>query len=372
MANNRELSQFGSYIVVNDSSIIGINTDLAVTGIITGRTLSAGGKITLNSSGIVTATSGVVTYYGDGQHLINTGVRGIATSGGTVGTGVTFIYLLGAGISTATVDSGIATVYIQQFETLDSVTKRGNSTSDYISLGNVSAGILTANYFVKTAGTSAEFLKADGSVDSNVYLTAETDTLNVVTTRGNNTSNGISVGILTATSFVKSGGTSSQFLKADGSIDSNTYVTDPSVGISDDTSTNGTRYLTFISVTSGSITAANVSSTKLTFNPSTGNLSSTQFTSLSDATKKTNIRPIENPIEITKQLDGVRFDWIENNQPSLGLIAQEVEKVIPELVETNSDGIKTLNYSSMVGLLIEAIKEQQVRIEELERKLNAQ
>jgi hypothetical protein len=46
-------------------------------------------------------------------------------------------------------------------------------------------------------------------------------------------------------------------------------------------------------------------------------------------------------------------------------------KFIPELVETGDDGLKRVNYSNMIGLLIEAIKEQQVRIEELKRKSNA-
>lgn len=140
--------------------------------------------------------------------------------------------------------------------------------------------------------------------------------------------------------------------------------------VTNDTSTDSTYYPVFVNSTSGTPGQTSVSSTKLNFNPSSGNFSATQFTSLSDATQKTNIRPIENPIELTKQLDGVRFDWINNNKPSLGLIAQEVEKVLPELVETNSDGIKSVSYSNMVGLLIESIKEQQIRIEELERKLN--
>ncbi len=114
---------------------------------------------------------------------------------------------------------------------------------------NITVGIVTATSFVKSGGTSSQFLKADGSVDSSTYLTSytETDTLNSVTGRGNSTVNGISVGILTATSgnfsgiitssgavisgvvtatsFVKSGGTSNQFLKADGSVDSSTYLT---------------------------------------------------------------------------------------------------------------------------------------------------
>jgi hypothetical protein len=145
----------------------------------------------------------------------------------------------------------------------------------------------------------------------------------------------------------------------------------PGFSITDDTLTDSTYYPVFVDSTSGTPTQTSVSSTNLNFNPFTGNFSATQFTSLSDATKKTNIRPIENSIELTKQLEGVRFDWINNNKPSLGLIAQEVEKVLPELVETSSDGTKSVSYGNIVGVLIEAIKEQQVRIEELENKLNA-
>jgi hypothetical protein len=67
---------------------------------------------------------------------------------------------------------------------------------------NITVGVVTATSFVKSGGTSSQFLKADGSVDSSTYLTSytETDTLNSVTGRGNSTANGISVGILTATS----------------------------------------------------------------------------------------------------------------------------------------------------------------------------
>ena len=66
----------------------------------------------------------------------------------------------------------------------------------------------------------------------------------------------------------------------------------------------------------------------------------------------------------------MRFDWLENNKPSLGLIAQEVEEVIPELVETNENGIKSVSYSNMIGVLIQAIKEHQIQIEELKIEMN--
>ena len=141
--------------------------------------------------------------------------------------------------------------------------------------------------------------------------------------------------------------------------------------VSDDTMSNETRYILFDELITGTVTSANVSSTNLQFNPATGTLSATIFTSLSDKTQKTNIKPIENPIELVKQLEGVRYDWINNQKPSIGVIAQDIEKVLPEVVETNSNGLKSVSYGNIVGVLIEAIKEQQVRIEELERKLNA-
>jgi hypothetical protein len=164
----------------------------------------------------------------------------------------------------------------------------------------------------------------------------------------------VNAGIVTATAFF-----------GDGS-----GLTGAGSTVFDDTTTNQEFFPLFTDITTGTITASGISTSKLNFNPSTGNFSATQFTSLSDASKKTNIRPIENSIELTKQLQGVRYDWIDNNKPSIGVIAQEVEKVLPELVETSTDGTKSVSYGNIVGVLIEAIKEQQVRIEDLERKLN--
>jgi hypothetical protein len=213
-----------------------------------------------------------------------------------------------------------------------------------------------------------------GQVLSGIAQTAQT----LISTASINTT-----GIITATSFSGSlaasnlTGTVPTARLASGTADGTTFLRGDSTWaisgatITDDTSTNATRYPTFASITSGTLSAANVSSTKLYFNPSTGTLNATTINSLSDRNKKTNIRPIENSVALVQRLQGVRFDWIENNKPSLGLIAQEVEEVIPELVETGADGTKTLSYGNIIGVLIEAIKEQQIRIEELENKLNA-
>jgi hypothetical protein len=138
------------------------------------------------------------------------------------------------------------------------------------------------------------------------------------------------------------------------------------------TATNAIHYVKFSPVSTGTTATLNVNTDRLQFNPSSGTLSATVFTSLSDRTQKEDIRPIENAIEIVNQLTGVRYNWKNNtNQPSIGLIAQDVEEVIPEVVVEMADGLKSVSYGNIVAVLIEAIKEQQVRIEELEDRLNA-
>jgi len=91
------------------------------------------------------------------------------------------------------------------------------------------------------------------------------------------------------------------------------------------------------------------------------------FNSASDENLKTNIRTIEDPLAKVVQIRGVNFDWKETQRPSLGVIAQEVEKVLPELVTDN--GTKTVNYNGLIGLLIEAVKAQQEEIDILKSKI---
>jgi len=103
----------------------------------------------------------------------------------------------------------------------------------------------------------------------------------------------------------------------------------------------------------------------------------------SDATLKENVEVIADPILKVQQLRGVEFDWtdeyIENKggeddyfvrRHDVGVIAQEVEQVLPEVVGTREDGIKAVRYDRMVALLIEAVKEQQEQIQALTDQLN--
>jgi len=101
----------------------------------------------------------------------------------------------------------------------------------------------------------------------------------------------------------------------------------------------------------------------------------------SDRRVKTNIEQLDNPLDIVQAIRGVRFNKIsdaEGAPKQVGFIAQEVEKVLPEVVSTDDEGNKGLSYAKITPVLLEAIKEQQklikaqnLRISELEVKMSA-
>jgi len=95
-----------------------------------------------------------------------------------------------------------------------------------------------------------------------------------------------------------------------------------------------------------------------------GDIKATGFVYSSDQSLKQNINPINDPLNKIMQLRGVTFNWKKDNTPSVGLIAQEVEKVFPELV-TGTEGNKGVQYGNLVAPLIEAVKAQQKEIEDL-------
>lgn len=131
---------------------------------------------------------------------------------------------------------------------------------------------------------------------------------------------------------------------------------------------NVTNYIVFDDSTSGTFANANVS-TSLTFNPATGTLSATIFNSTSDRSLKNDITQITDAVTIVNKLKGVRFKW-NSGSPSIGVVAQDLEEVVPELV-TSSGEYKTVNYDGLIGILIEAIKELHKEVKDLRAKYEA-
>ena len=100
----------------------------------------------------------------------------------------------------------------------------------------------------------------------------------------------------------------------------------------------------------------------------TGVTTSTDFNSTSDINLKTNIHQIDDSLAKVIQIRGVTFNWKETNRSSAGVIAQEVEKVLPELV--NGEETKTVNYNGVIGALVEAVKELKVENDVLRERLD--
>jgi hypothetical protein len=95
------------------------------------------------------------------------------------------------------------------------------------------------------------------------------------------------------------------------------------------------------------------------------------FKSTSDARLKENISTLQGTIDKIKKLNGVSFSMIgdENRNTEIGLVAQEVEEVYPELVMTSHDGYKSVKYQNITAILIEGMKEQQKHIELQDEKI---
>ena len=314
-----------------------------------GKTISGSGDI--NLTGIVTASS----FYGDGSNL-----SGIATFSGDyndLSNQPSIPSIVGLA-SEGYVDVAVANLVDSAPSTLDTLNELATALGDDAnfsttvtnSLAN-KANLSGANF---TGVVTATSFSGDGSNLTGIDATALKDTGGTVIVQAN--SDGINVtGVVTATSF-----------SGDGS-----NLTGVSGGstVADDTSTDETFYPIFTQTTSGTVTATKVSTTNLTFNPSTGNLSAVDFNSTSDQNLKENIKPIDNPIEKVIQLSGVTFDWKSSQQSSAGVIAQEVEKVLPEIVREN-DGHKSVSYNGLIGLLIEVVKDQQEQINTLSNRID--
>jgi ribosomal protein S8 len=322
------------------SNVYGEFTGGGISGTnIVGSALSISGISTLGnvqiSSGIVTATSGVVTYYGDGSKL--TGVTGTqVVTQDVVSTAVYPTLANNTGVSSI----GIST---QQLVFIPSTGSLGIGTTNPISklhvVGNTYiTGILTANRIISSlyGEFTGSAVVADTIVGSALSISGigTISTLNV--TNGNIT-NVNSSGITTfATSSI-----SNLTVSGVSTFSSN-------VGIKT-TNPTSALYIVGDAYVTGIITAFD-------------------FNSASDSSLKENVYTIENALDTVSQIRGVTFDWKNTKKPSIGVIAQEVEQVLPELVSDTDP--KTVNYNGLIGVLIEAIKELKQEVEELKKNQN--
>lgn len=91
----------------------------------------------------------------------------------------------------------------------------------------------------------------------------------------------------------------------------------------------------------------------------------------SDERLKENIKPINNALDKILLIQGVSYNWKWNGQMSYWVIAQDVEKVFPEMVGKRADGYKTVEYNELVWPLIESIRELKSQNDELKKRIEA-
>ena len=96
-------------------------------------------------------------------------------------------------------------------------------------------------------------------------------------------------------------------------------------------------------------------------------ITATTVQTTSDARLKEDVKQLNSAVDVVNNLRGVSY--LRNGKPEIGVIAQEVEQILPQVVSEDSNGYKAVAYGNMVGLLIEAIKEQQKTIKELTNRL---
>lgn len=103
-----------------------------------------------------------------------------------------------------------------------------------------------------------------------------------------------------------------------------------------------------------------------------GQVKANAFVSYSSIRFKENVEPINSAVETISKLKGVSYNWIDTGKKDFGFIAEEVGKVLPEIVEWSQDPeyANTMDYTRIISFLVEAVKEQQKKIDIMSEKLD--
>ena len=321
-------------------------TDVTLSGIATGNLLAYNGSefvntSNINISGIITATS----FVGDGSGLTGAG----STVADDTTTNQSFFPVL-TQTTTGTITSSKVSTTKLSFNpstgTLSATSFAGALTGNVT--GNVNAsGIITAAQFVTGASGSAI------GINTNTISGPATITIDPAAV-GDNT------GLVVIAGNLQVDGTTT-------TINSTTMTVDDinitlASGAANATAANGAG----ITIDGASATLLYASTgDKWVFNK---DVEAGNFNSTSDINLKENIRQVESASELVSKLEGVHFSWKETGKETIGVIAQQIEEHLPQLVQTG-DTHKTVNYNGLIGVLIEAVKEQGAQIAALQAEI---
>ena len=232
--------------------------------------------------------------------------------------------------------------------------------------GPVTAPIITAN---SINGTAANFttLQAD-AIDFDGDLTVDNVAANTLGGTLSTAAQPNITSVGTLTSIATTGPVTAPTVTANSFVGALTGAASQATTITlvATNTTDATHYPVFVDAATGNENPR--TDTGLTYNPSSGTLAATDFNATSDVAFKEQITPIDNALDIVNKLAGKAFNWKHTGKKSYGVIAQEVEQILPDVVTTNDNG-KAVNYNTLIALLIESNKELNKKVDDLTKRL---
>jgi len=384
---NVSITQSGQIITIN-SSYVDTNTDTTYS--IASGTGTGGANLGLAAGGSGSGTDNVLFQSDGGTTVSSPDANTIKISSPSVGDGALTIN------STAALTSVAVTLALSGAYSANTSTARELQFKVGPALTALATfmGTATAGFIRRTAADTY-------AIDTSTYLTSytESDTLASVTGRGNattttlcNFNGGLSVDYLQRLTI--GGATSAEgasFVKTPdddvsyywgatlvsglyGSLSyavgqTNTYATRFVTGLTQGYNNGRSHSFQRASTYSGAGSA--ISWVDLLYIKHDGSVwAKGDVTAYSDARVKGNVKTIDNALNKVEQLRGVTYERTDlENKKSLGVIAQEVQAVLPELVSEDQDGMLSVAYGNMVGVLIEAIKELNAKVEDLQKQI---
>jgi hypothetical protein len=221
----------------------------------------------------------------------------------------------------------------------------------------------SANIIAQAAFDAANTIALNGELTGNNATISKTVTANAVVANVSITTNTLTSNIATVNVFTANVVTINTYVgnTLTSNIATVNVFTSNSITVNNNITTNTftgntillNNTLTTDNVTANLITAVDVNTT-------------------SDMSLKDNVLPIENPLEVIEKLTGLQFNWKSDGVKSYGLSAQEVEKVLPDIVKMRNDGFKGINYLNLIAFLVEGIKELKKEIAEIKNGINRQ
>jgi hypothetical protein len=363
LTNNRLTKGTGVEHIVDsqisdDGTTVTIPGALTVTGNITGPIRATNGVVSGSSQVALASTTGFGTYLN--QAVLTTSTPSFSTITSTVATGTAPLTVT----STTAVTNLNADLWDgNHFATLGTWT--GSVDSKFTTLATL------------TGSNGARLTSLESYTSS--FAAASVTLTNKTISGASNTLSNIANASLTNSSVTVTAGTG---MSGGGAVSLGGSVTLTNAGVTSNVAGTGVT----VSGATGAVTISIGQSVATTATPTFGNLTingtitatgdiTAFFTS--DKRHKNNIQTISNAVLKVKQLNGVTWEWnddvseVTKSTPKTGLIAQEVQQVLPQVVIERENGFLALDYSKMVGLLVEAIKEQQIQIDQLKAQIGS-